>query len=328
MRCQKKTISCVYDTEREPVWIQNIASSISQVIPADPSEDFGKSNDISTHLEPGISDATPPPALEWLTSDLLPSQPRLTSVLEAYFNNVHPIRVFAFIHKATFLRMLDEQIMTGTSEQALLLIMCALGARFYALDYHESVSPLPKNFVQNVGRQWAKAAERILFADYSTVSANRLKAFVLLHDFEARVGNYAQSFILTGVITRLSHALQINLERSMDIMCREEINTTTEVTLREMNRRLMWACYMIDVWAGSGVDQLTLINETDLKIQLPCNERKFSFQIPCVTERLQSGVVLDFIPAEDIPENPSDNLGMSAYYVRIINIWQHVLRYA
>jgi hypothetical protein len=88
----------------------------------------------------------------------------------------------------------------------------------------------------------------------------------------------------------------------------------------------MWACYMIDVWAGSGVDHLTILNERDLKIQLPCNERQFSLQIPCVTERLERGTLLEFMPPEDIPEKPADNLGMAAYYVRIVSIWRRVLR--
>lgn len=89
----------------------------------------------------------------------------------------------------------------------------------------------------------------------------------------------------------------------------------------------MWACYMIDVWAGSGVDHLTILNEKDLKIQLPCNERQFLLQIPVVTERLQEGDIIDFIPAEDIPEKPKENLGMAAYYVRIVSIWRRVLRF-
>jgi hypothetical protein len=74
------------------------------------------------------------------------------------------------------------------------------------------------------------------------------------------------------------------------------------------------------------VDHLTILNEKDLKIQLPCNERQFLLQIPVVTERLQEGDIIDFIPAEDIPEKPKENLGMAAYYVRIVSIWRRVLR--
>jgi hypothetical protein len=175
--------------------------------------------------------------------------------------------------------------------------------------------------------QWAKMAEEMFFADYSTISITRLKVLILLHDQEARAGNYAGSFLLTGLVIRMAHALQLNNEVSADILCKEDGGSPNEASVRESRRRMMWACYMIDVWAGSGVDHLTMLNEQDLKIQLPCNERQFLLQIPVVTERLQEGDIIDFIPEEDIPEKPKENLGMAAYYVRIVSIWRRVLRY-
>lgn len=256
----------------------------------------------------------------------LPQKPKLHSLLEAYFTNVYPLRVFAFVHKPSFMRMLEEGLLTDTSDQALLHIMCALGARFYALDYSESYSPLPRELIQNAGSQWAKTAEEMFFADYSTISVTKLQVLVLLHDHEARTGNYAGSFLLTGLIIRMAHALQLNLEYSRDILCKEEPHGSNEISAREARRRLMWACYVVDVWAGSGVDQLTILSEKDIKLQLPCNERQFLLQIPCVTECLQPGEVLDFIPKEDLPERPIENMGISAYFVRIVHIWQRVLR--
>lgn len=224
------------------------------------------------------------------------------------------------------MRQLDEGLLTESPDKALLYIMCSLGARFYALDYSESTSTLPRELIHNAGSQWAKIAEQIFFADYSTISVTKLKVLVLLHDHEARLGNYAGSFLLTGLIVRMAHGLQINTEYSTDILCKGGSNAPNDVSLREARRRLMWACYVVDVWAGSGVDQLAILNDRDIKLQLPCNERQFLLQIPNVTERLQSGKVLDFLPASDIPEKPWENMGMSAYYVRIIHIWRHVLR--
>jgi hypothetical protein len=262
-----------------------------------------------------------------LFSAALPPRARLHALLDAYFNNVHPIRVFAFEHKPSFIRMLDEGQLTDPSDQALLHIMCALGAKFYALDWSESFSPLSKELIQSAGMQWGKIAEEMFFADYSTISITKLKVLILLHDQEARTGNYAGSFLLTGLVIRMAHALQLNNEVSADIMCKEEGGSPNEASVRESRRRLMWACYMIDVWAGSGVDHLTMLSEKDLKIQLPCNERQFSLQIPVVTERLKEGDIIDFIPAEDVPEKPKENLGMAAYYVRIVSIWRRVLRF-
>jgi hypothetical protein len=261
-----------------------------------------------------------------LTSQELPPKPKLENLLDAYFSNVHPIRVFGFIHKPSFMQRLDDGSLTEPADRALLHIICALGARFYALDYHQSTNTLSQEIIQHAGSQWAKIAETILFSDYGSISVARLKALVLLHDYEARMGNYAQSFLLTGWITRMAHALQINLEASKDILGLETSCSADEVLERETRRRLMWACYMIDMWAGSGVDQLTLFNVQDIKIQLPCNDTHFVYQTPCVTETLGRGQILDFIPLESLANKPSENMGISAYYIRIIHLWQQVLR--
>ncbi|KAF2464245.1 uncharacterized protein BDR25DRAFT_381369, partial [Lindgomyces ingoldianus] len=325
-KCWQKAAICVYDAEPEPVWVQSIAPLTSHA-------PIHETNSSQARL-PASHGVPSSPAvinenssISWLRARELPPKPRLTKLVEAFFSNVHPIRIFAFIHKPSFMKSLDLGQLSGNEEQALLHIICALGARFYALEYHESVSTLPRELIQSAGNQWAKAAEELIFAEYSAISITRLMVLALLHDYEARLGNYAQSFMLTGLITRMSHALQINLEQSTDLFCRESSNPSADVTLKESRRRLMWACYMVDVWAGSGVDQLTLLNEADIKLQLPCNERNFLLQIPCVTECLQAHRVLDFISPQDIPVKPGENMGISAYYIRIVNIWQKVLRF-
>ncbi|KAF1848771.1 uncharacterized protein K460DRAFT_280242 [Cucurbitaria berberidis CBS 394.84] len=328
-RCQQRRTTCVYDAEQnEPAWVHSISTPVANT--PDYSSVVASAQSPRTALTPMLSEAAIPgcpPSLTWLFATQLPPKLKLHALLDAYFNNVHPIRVFAFEHKPSFIRMLDEGQLIDSSDQALLHIMCALGARFYALDYSESFAPLSKELIQSAGSQWAKTAEEMFFADYSTISITKLKVLILLHDQEARTGNYAGSFLLTGLVIRMAHALQLNNEVSMDVLCKEVGGSPNEVSVRESRRRMMWACYMIDVWAGSGVDHLTILNEKDLKIQLPCNERQFSLQIACVTERLEKGEILDFIPAEDIPEKPSDNLGMAAYYVRIVSIWRRVLRF-
>ncbi|KAF1940089.1 hypothetical protein EJ02DRAFT_407277 [Clathrospora elynae] len=331
-RCQQRRTTCVYDAEQnEPAWVQSISTPttntpddivvVSPQSPQTPLNMLGSLSNSDSAI-PGC-----PPGLTWMFAQQLPPRAKLHVLLDAYFNNVHPIRVFAFEHKPSFIRMLDEGQLVDSSDQALLHIMCALGARFYALDYSETFAPLTKDLIQSAGIQWAKIAEEMFFADYSTISITKLKVLVLLHDQEARNGNYAGSFLLTGLVIRMAHALQLNNEVSPDVLCNEVGGSPNEASVRESRRRLMWACYMIDVWAGSGVDHLTILNEKDLKIQLPCNERQFSLQIPCVTERLEKGELLDFVSAEDIPDKPSDSLGMAAYYVRVVSIWRRVLRF-
>lgn len=90
----------------------------------------------------------------------------------------------------------------------------------------------------------------------------------------------------------------------------------------------MWSCYVQDALTGSGTDQLTMFHENDIKIQLPTHERNFLFQVPSVTELLQPGQFLRFLPPDTIPPRSVENMGLLAFYIRLIRIRKRVLRYA
>ncbi|KAL5429348.1 hypothetical protein PMIN05_010752 [Paraphaeosphaeria minitans] len=317
-RCKQKSLACAYDADAaEPAWIHAV-TPVSQQHPDSPLISPPRHASSAPSLG---SQGDYPATLSWLFARELPPRSKLHQLLDVYFNNVHPIRVFAFVHKPSFMRMLDESLVIDSANRALLHIMCAHAAKFHVLEYSESTSHLPREVIQAAGSQWAKIAEEMYFSDYSTISVVKLKVLVLLHDHEARLGNYAGSFLLTGLIVRMAHALQIHVESE------EQSGVANDVSLRESRRRLMWACYMVDVWAGSGVDQLTILNERDIKLQLPCNERQFLLQIPHATETLRPGEVLDPTSTEVTPGQPWENMGMSAYFVRIAYIWKRVLRY-
>lgn len=149
---------------------------------------------------------------------------------------------------------------------------------------------------------------------------------ILLHEFHFRHGEYSQALMMSGLAVRMAHALKINSEHSPDIMGTDADDAAPSVVSRESRRRLMWACYILDAWAGSGIDQLTLLRENDIKIQLPCNERNFGLRIPCVTETLGVGHVLQFLPPAVVPRRPAENMGIMAYYIRIVTLWKKIVR--
>lgn len=148
---------------------------------------------------------------------------------------------------------------------------------------------------------------------------------VLLHDHEIRVGRYASAFTLTGVATRMTQALQLNLEYSTNVL-EDEPDGGPSNCSKEARRRLMWACYVQDALIGSGIDQLTMFRNSDIKIQLPTHERNFIFQIPSVTELAERGRFLKFLPEEMIPQHPAENMGIMAHYIRLVEIRKAVLR--
>ncbi|KAJ5937308.1 hypothetical protein N7454_004963, partial [Penicillium verhagenii] len=261
-----------------------------------------------------------------LTASQLPDRGKIGLLVEEFFNNIHPLRCFAFIHRPSFLQRLDRDGPKRYQSHALLHIICALGGQFHALSYSETMSPLPTKFILMAGAEWAKIAQRLILEALDTVTVEKTMASVLLHDHAVRMGNFANAFMLSGLITRMTQALQINLEYNTDVLC-QNTEVGPSVTARECRRRLMWSCYIMDALVGSGVDQLTLVDEKDMKIQLPCNERNFIQQIPCLTETLEPGNWLKFIPGELDSDALMPNMGMMAYFIRHISIRKRVLRY-
>ena len=193
--------------------------------------------------------------------------------------------------------------------------------RFYALEPEQQ---LPATAILSAGKQWARHAQQVLLGELDRVSIENLMAAVLLHDHALRVANFTNAFMLCGVMSRMSQALQINLEYSSDVLC-ENPSSGPSATVRESRRRLMWSCWTADALVGSGVDSLTILDERDIKIQLPCNDRNFIHQIPCITETLEAGQVLSFV--DSLPHKDfSGNMGITAQFLRHIKTRRKVLR--
>ncbi|KAJ5976673.1 hypothetical protein N7501_000015, partial [Penicillium viridicatum] len=278
-----------------------------------------------TQAFPPVETGSSSSPLDWLSTQHLPNPSRIAMLVEQYFINIHPLRAFAFIHKPSFLQRLDAEI-SNHHNHALLHVICALGAQFYTLSYSETTAPLEPKFVLFAGTQWAKIAQSLILETIDRVTIESLMAAVLLHDYAVRLGNFANAFMLSGLTTRMTQALQINLEYNTDILCQDTDNGLP-VTAKESRRRLMWSCYIMDALVGSGVDQLTLMDERDIKIQLPCNERNFIQHIPCLTETLSPGSRLKFLPQDSDTKTLLPNMGIMAYFIRHVSIRKRVLRY-
>jgi hypothetical protein len=50
-------------------------------------------------------------------------------------------------------------------------------------------------------------------------------------------------------------------------------------------------------------------------------------RIASVTETLGVGHVLQFLPPAIVPRRPAANMGIMAYYIRIVTLWKKVVRY-
>ncbi|EKJ71167.1 hypothetical protein FPSE_08673 [Fusarium pseudograminearum CS3096] len=355
-RCCARNLECQYDGGSAPRWARNLskaptsvsneeelessidASSVTGDSFRSPSLLQSRDTDVAAShrsdtratsaVDPPIdfSDDTELSIYSWLVSSDLPSANNIRTVVDHYFANIHPLRCFAFVHRPSFTRQLDKGF-ESEDERALLHIICAQGAKFYALSVNVEDHDAKAGLIRAAGNSWAQKAELLVLTNFGKISVQRLMTCILLYDFHFRLGEYNQALMLSGLAVRMAHALQLNVEFSPDILCAEANESSPPAVEKESRRRLMWACYILDAWTGSGVDQLTLLREADIKIQLPCNERNFRLRIPCVTETLGVGHVLQFLPPAIVPRRPAANMGIMAYYIRIVTLWKRVVRY-
>ncbi len=289
-RCAHKSMECIYTSPLPP-------SNSSEPHTMSPSS------------TPAIVAITPGIVRETNLSDKI----LVHELVESYFTEVSPLRSFGFIHKPSFMRKLDEGHGIDGKIDPLIYAMCAVATK--ASGRHD---------LWNVGIDLANTAQRMVLQNLDDISTHSLMCVVLLHEHAIRTGQLNWCFLFSSIAARISQALQLNLEYDYDVLCTGSRMSTTE---KETRRRLLWAVFIIDSGISSGVDQLELIHEKDIKIQLPCDEEKFLFRRPCITETISPGCILDFIPEELRPLNAAENMGYRAYIIRIFVLRNRVLQY-
>ena len=237
-RCSKRELPCVYDADAEPVWAREAHEARS--VPSKNGPHVWDDSSPSPRQRPSET------CLAWLNSSHLPSADRVLLLVEQYFINLHPLRCLAFIHKPSFLQNLSNDPVNDPSPGGpLLYIMCALGAQFFALDHQPNGNHISDSFVLTAGTQWAKQSQQLVCGDLDHITVERLMATVLLQEHSLRMGNFTNAFMLCGIASRMSQALQINLEYSTDLFG-DGAGNCPSPTGREARRRLMWCCYTAD----------------------------------------------------------------------------------
>ncbi|KAL2856097.1 hypothetical protein BJX68DRAFT_253328 [Aspergillus pseudodeflectus] len=206
--------------------------------------------------------------------------------------------------------------------------MCALAAPFYygrLAGAADEGATNPATHFFDAGRGWAAIALKAVFLAGGNQGIDTLMTQILLHDYYLRVGDYAQAFLVSGMVARHFQLLQLNLECDTDVACRTSRMKASE---KETRRRVAWACYVLDALIECGIDQLRFISAGNIQVQLPCSEDLFARNIPAVTETLSPGQTLPFVSEESLQTDcAASNLGLRAYYIRAVVIRSKILRY-
>jgi len=134
--------------------------------------------------------------------------------------------------------------------------------------------------------------------------------------------------MLGGMAMRMAYALQLHKELDQDPLARkQDKHAELSFTDREIRRRTMWACFLMDRFNSSGTERPPFAVEEFIEVQLPIKESHFQMEIPGPTETLDGSVPNPVAPDAGQVSDPKANMGVAAYLIRIIAIWGRVVKY-
>lgn len=200
--------------------------------------------------------------------------------------------------------------------------MCAISARFST---HPQVNSEPA-FLR--GEEWAAPAREIALRRYDEPNITILTVLLILglHEFGTCQGG--RSWMLGGMAMRMAYALQLHRELDHDPLGQKnDKKSELSFTDREIRRRTMWACFLMDRFNSSGTERPTCANEENIKVQLPIKESHFLMEIPGPTESLDGDVPNPMTSDAGALSNPKDNMGVASYMIRVIALWGRVIKY-
>jgi len=208
----------------------------------------------------------------------------------------------------------------GTLPPVLILSVCAISARFSS---HPKLATNP-NFLR--GEEWASHARDIVMRRYEWPNITILTCLLILGLHEFGTCHGGRSWALGGQAIRMAFALQLHKDVETDPMPLAGGAPLSFID-REIRRRTMWACFLMDRFNSSGTDRPTFIKEETIKIQLPIKEKYFQLDMPGPTENL-AGQVVHPVPADEGQlSDAKDNMGVAAYMIRAIAVWGRVINY-
>ncbi len=242
----------------------------------------------------------------------LPTKEIQEYLAEVFFDNLYG-QAYHVLHKPSYMRKLKSDNLPPV----LVLAVCAVSARFST---HPKVNSQPA-FLR--GESWAAEARRIVLNRYEWPNITILTCLLLLglHEFGTCYGG--RSWALGGMAIRMAYALQLHRDLDHD-PCKQDPALRLSFVDREIRRRTMWACFLMDRFNSSGTDRPMFIKEETVRVQLPIKEKLFQLDMEGPTEDMAGNVPY---PCEEEGElsNARENMGVAAYIIRSIGLWGRIV---
>ncbi|KAK5156067.1 hypothetical protein LTR04_005717 [Oleoguttula sp. CCFEE 6159] len=250
-------------------------------------------------------------------AESLPSSEIQHHLAEVFFDYIYG-QSYYLLHKPSFMRKLSA----GTVPPVLILAVCAISARFST---HPQVRTEPV-FLRGEG--WASAARDIALRRYDTPNITILIVYLILglHEFGTCQGG--RSWMFGGMAQRMAYALQLHKDLDHDPSGRDKnTGTTLTSTDREIRRRTMWACFVMDRFNSSGTDRPMFVQEQYIQAQLPIKESYFQMEISGPTEDLDGSVPNPVEANTGQLGDAKANMGVAAYLIRLVALWGQTVKY-
>lgn len=249
-------------------------------------------------------------------AESLPPKDIQEHLAEVYFDFVYG-QSYPLLHKPSFMRKLA----TGNVPPVLLLAICAISARFST---HPQLRSEPC-FLR--GDNWAERAREISLRRFDSPNITILIVYLLLglHEFGTCQGG--RSWMFGGMAQRMAYALQLHKELEFDPSSTEADRKPLSLTDREIRRRTMWSCFLMDRFNSSGTDRPLFVHEQYIEVQLPVKEHLYVHEIQAPTESLDGHVPNPVSSESGQLANPRENMGVTAYTVRLVCIWGKLVKY-
>jgi hypothetical protein len=158
--------------------------------------------------------------------------------------------------------------------------------------------------------------------DWPNITILTCLLLLALHEFGTCYGG--RSWALGGMAIRMAYTLQLHKDLDHD-----PVNRTSKTKLsfidREVRRRTMWACFLMDRFTSSGANRPMFMKEETIKAQLPIKEKFFQLDIEGLTEDLQGNVPHPASSESGQFSDANENMGVAAYTIRSISVWGRIV---
>ncbi|KAL6867027.1 hypothetical protein J3F83DRAFT_103124 [Trichoderma novae-zelandiae] len=212
--------------------------------------------------------------IESLCTDTLPKDHGLRlRLVNAFFDRSHHLRCVSFVHPPSFMQSLESASIAQDYGEPLLYAMCALGARHIYFDATLALDGPDRDSLPSIvpGQAWAERARKEILGEMHAPTVQNLMAGALLCEYGLREDQHALVFILLAFLHRAIRLLSLDSPRSLPSHC-----TTAQMMQREVENRIVWACFVIDGLAANGVEKNMCWKDYMPNIPLPCSDDCFN----------------------------------------------------